>query len=91
MAFVYMVRCCDNTLYTGYAEDLDKRIAQHNAGKASKYTRTRLPVELVYYEEAADQSSALRREFQIKQMSRSHKESLIRTFQIEKNQFNRST
>lgn len=82
MAFVYMVRCRDNTLYTGYAEDLDKRIAQHNAGKASKYTRTRLPVELVYYEEVADQSAALRRELQIKQMNRSYKESLIRTFQI---------
>ncbi|HOB12511.1 MAG TPA: GIY-YIG nuclease family protein [Syntrophomonadaceae bacterium] len=91
MAFVYMVRCRDNTLYTGYAEDLDKRIAHHNAGKASKYTRTRLPVELVYYEEVADQSSALRRELQIKQMSRSNKESLIKTFQKTKNESNRST
>jgi len=91
MAYVYIVRCCDNTLYTGYAEDIDKRIAQHNAGKASKYTRTRLPVELVYYEEVADKSSALRRELQIKQMSKSHKESLISTFHSMNNELNSST
>ncbi|MDI9481375.1 MAG: GIY-YIG nuclease family protein [Syntrophomonadaceae bacterium] len=78
MAFVYIVRCCDNTLYTGYAEDIDKRVAQHNAGTASKYTRSRLPVELVYHEQLPDRSSALSRELQIKQMSKAAKESLIK-------------
>ena len=68
MPFVYIVRCSDNTLYTGYAEDIDKRLAEHNAGKASKYTRSRLPVELVYHEQLPDRSSALKREWQIKQM-----------------------
>lgn len=86
MAFVYMVRCCDNTLYTGYAEDVEKRLDQHNEGKASKYTRARLPVQLVYWEELPDRSSALRRELQIKQMNKSQKESLIRTFLIRENQ-----
>ncbi len=81
MSFVYIVRCCDNTLYTGYAEDVDKRLAQHNAGTASKYTRGRLPVELVYHEQLPDRSSALRREIQIKQMSKLAKESLIKKFQ----------
>jgi len=80
MPFVYIVRCCDNTLYTGYAEDVGKRVAQHNAGIASKYTRSRLPVELVYHEQLPDRSTALRREWQIKQMNRLGKESLINTF-----------
>jgi putative endonuclease len=80
MSFVYIVRCCDNSLYTGYAEDVDKRLGQHNAGTASKYTRGRLPVELVYHEQLPDRSSALRREIQIKQMSKLAKESLIKNF-----------
>lgn len=83
MPFVYIVRCCDNTFYTGYAEDVDKRLVQHNAGTASKYTRSRLPVELVYSEQLPDRSSALRREWQIKQMSRLGKESLINNFKKE--------
>jgi putative endonuclease len=80
MPFVYIVRCSDNTLYTGYAEDIDKRLAEHNAGKASKYTRSRLPVELVYHEQLPDRSSALKREWQIKQMDRLAKETLINEF-----------
>jgi predicted GIY-YIG superfamily endonuclease len=80
MSFVYIVRCCDNTLYTGYAEDVNRRLAEHNAGKASKYTRGRLPVKVVYQEKLPDRSSALRREIQIKQMSKLAKESLIRDF-----------
>lgn len=80
MSFVYIVRCCDNTLYTGYAEDVNRRLAEHNAGKASKYTRGRLPVKVVYQEKLPDRSSALRREIQIKQMSKLAKESLIKNF-----------
>ena len=80
MPFVYIVRCSDNTLYTGYAEDIYKRLAEHNAGKASKYTRSRLPVELVYHEQLPDRSSALKREWQIKQMDRLAKEPLINEF-----------
>lgn len=82
MAFVYMVRCSDNTLYTGYAENINKRITEHNAGTASKYTRSRRPVQLVYWEQLPDRSTALRRELHIKQMTRPEKESLIRTFNI---------
>ena len=65
---VYIVRCADETLYTGVAKQLDGRIAQHSAGKGAKYTRSRLPVTLVYSEPAEDRSSAQRREGQIKRM-----------------------
>ena len=57
---VYIVRCADNTLYTGIARDVESRLAQHNSGKAAKYTRSRLPVELVFREDAADRSAALK-------------------------------
>jgi len=76
---VYILRCSDGTLYTGIAKDLTKRLAQHNAGKASKYTRSRLPVELEYQEFQRDQSSALKRELAIKALSRQAKESLIQS------------
>lgn len=62
----YLLRCADGTLYCGITNDLDKRIAAHNAGTAAKYTRTRGPVELAYVELCADKSAALRRELQIK-------------------------
>ena len=76
--FVYIVRCRDGTLYTGITTDLLRRLQQHNAGKASRYTRCRLPVVLVYCERALTRSSALRREAALKALSKSEKEQLIR-------------
>lgn len=71
--FVYMVICSDGTVYTGYTTDLQKRLATHNSGRGSKYTKSRLPVVLAYSEEASDLGAALRRESQIKKLSRSSK------------------
>lgn len=71
--FCYLLRCADDTLYCGITNDLDKRIAAHNAGTASKYTRTRVPVELVLVEPCKDKSAALKREMEIKRMTRSAK------------------
>ena len=75
--FVYLLRCGDGTLYTGITKDVTRRTQQHNAGTASRYTRSRLPVALVYQESAPSQSLALKREATIKAMSRLDKESLI--------------
>ena len=76
--FVYMLRCRDGSLYTGITTDVSRRCTQHNAGTASKYTRSRLPARLVYEEAHRDQSSALKREAAIKAMPRREKLSLIR-------------
>ena len=76
--FVYMVRCADDSLYTGIAKDVKRRCQPHNAGTASRYTRSRLPVKLVYRENHASQSSALKREAAIKAMTRRDKLGLIR-------------
>jgi predicted GIY-YIG superfamily endonuclease len=81
--FVYMLRCADGSLYTGVATDVDRRLEQHNAGTASRYTRRRLPVVLEYQEEQPNQSTALKRELAIKAMSRQKKESLIRLATVE--------
>ena len=75
--FVYLLRCRDGTLYTGIAKDVARRFEQHNAGTASRYTRSRLPVRLVYQESKSSQSLALKREAAIKAMSRLEKKSLI--------------
>lgn len=75
---VYIVRCADGTFYTGAATDLARRRKQHNDGKASRYTRSRRPVRLVYHEAQPDKGSALRREAAIKTLSRRQKEALIR-------------
>ena len=74
---VYILRCADGSLYTGITTDLDRRCKQHNAGTASRYTRSRLPVELVYQEARDSQSEALKRELEIKALSRQQKQSLI--------------
>ncbi len=76
--FVYILRCSDGTLYAGITKDVRRRCEQHNAGTASRYTRSRLPVTLVYHERHASRSLALKREAAIKAMSRLEKESLIR-------------
>lgn len=76
--YVYMVRCSDDSLYTGIARDLQQRLREHNEGKrGARYTRGRRPVELVYRESVADRSAALRREYSIKQLSRAQKQRLI--------------
>ena len=77
MWHAYIVKCADQSLYTGIAKDLDARIGQHNAGKGSAYTRSRRPVELVHSELADDRSSAQRREAAIKRLPVSLKRSLI--------------
>lgn len=75
--FVYILRCADDTLYTGYTTNLVRRLHQHNEGKAAKYTRGRGPVQLVYMEEGSDRSWGLRREESIKRLSRQDKIHLI--------------
>lgn len=75
--FVYMLRCGDGSLYTGCTDDVQRRLAVHRSGKGAKYTRSRLPLELMYQEEAADRSAALRREAAIKKMTRQEKLRLI--------------
>ena len=77
--YAYILRCSDGTLYAGWTNDLDKRLAAHNEGKGSKYTRARRPVELVYYEAFATKQEAMRREAHIKQMRRADKEKLIQS------------
>lgn len=84
MHYVYIVECCDNTLYTGWTVDLDKRIQAHNDGKGAKYTRIRKPVKLVYYEVFDDKSAALKREYEIKQFRREKKYNLISAFNLNK-------
>ena len=76
-AFTYILECADGTLYTGYTTDVERRLATHNSGKASKYTRGRLPVKLVYLEECKDKKTAMSREWHIKQLSRVEKLKLI--------------
>jgi putative endonuclease len=75
--YVYILKCNDNTLYTGYTDNPERRLQVHNAGKGAKYTRSRLPVELVYQEAQPDKSAALRREAAIKRLSRAQKLALI--------------
>jgi putative endonuclease len=77
MNYTYILRCADGTLYTGWTNDLDKRVKAHNAGTGGKYTRTRCPVELVHSESFATKQEAQSREYAIKRLSRQAKESLI--------------
>ena len=77
-AYVYMVRCADGSLYTGWTTDVARRVAEHNAGRGAAYTRQRGPVELVYSETLPDRSAALRREEEIKRRGRRYKELLVR-------------
>lgn len=78
MHYTYMLKCRDNTFYIGYTNNLEKRILAHNEGKGAKYTKGRGPVELVYYEEYEDKAQAMRREWEMKQLSRKEKELLKR-------------
>ena len=75
--YLYLLRCGDGTLYTGITTDVEKRLEAHRAGKGAKYTRGRLPLELVYREICEDHSHALKRELAVKKLSRQEKEKLI--------------
>lgn len=77
MNYVYILECSDKTYYTGWTKDLEKRINTHNNGKGAKYTRGRCPVKLIYFENFNDKVEAMKREYEIKQMSRKEKEKLI--------------
>lgn len=76
--FTYILECADGTYYTGYTNNLEKRLETHNAGKGGKYTRTRLPVKLIYTEEFATKNEAMSREWAIKQLTRHEKEALVK-------------
>lgn len=80
---VYILRCCDGTLYTGWTNDIHNRLSAHNRGTGAKYTRSRLPVSLAYLEMLPDKSAALKREAAIKKMKRAQKEALIRAYRPE--------
>ncbi len=75
--YTYILKCSDETLYTGWTNNLEKRLADHNAGKGAKYTKPRLPVQLVYYETFASKEEAMRREYAIKRLTRKEKLKLI--------------
>ena len=78
MNYVYLLRCADGSLYCGWTTDLERRLRVHNSGKGAKYTRSRLPVELVYWEAFEDRTQALSREWHLKRLSREEKLQLIK-------------
>ena len=75
--FVYVLECADGSFYTGYTRDVERRVAEHNAGEGAKYTRGRTPVELVHTEGFESRSAAMKREHEIKTLSRGEKERLV--------------
>jgi len=79
MFYVYLLECCDKSLYCGFTKDIRARLELHNQGRASKYTRARLPVKLVYREGKQSKQAALKREAEIKRMSREQKLDLVFT------------
>ncbi len=81
MPVVYILRCTDQTLYTGWTTNIERRVKAHNAGRGAKYTRTRAPVQVVYLEEQPDRRAAMQRELQIKRMKRYQKLKLIEAYQ----------
>ena len=78
MNYTYILKCKDGSLYTGWTNDLEQRVAAHNTGKGAKYTKARRPVELVYFEEFETKEQALKREYAIKQIARKDKLELVR-------------
>ena len=79
MNYTYIFRCSDGSLYTGWTNNLEKRISAHNAGRGAKYTKPRRPVVLAYYEEFQTKEEAMRREWEIKHMTRDEKMQMIHT------------
>ena len=82
MNYTYTVKCSDGTFYTGWTNNLEKRIRDHNVGKGAKYTKSRRPVELVYYETFSQKEDAMRREYAIKQLNRAGKRKLVENFEF---------
>ena len=82
MNYVYILSCSDITLYTGWTNDLERRINVHSSGKGAKYTRGRLPVKLVYFEKFNDKKLAMKREYAIKRLSREEKLKLIKDWNV---------
>lgn len=80
MNYVYIIKCKDNSLYTGWTNNLERRFKAHTEGKGAKYTRGRGPLELVYFEEFEDKIEAMKREYEIKKMSRKNKLEMIKNF-----------
>jgi putative endonuclease len=80
VTFVYILQCADGSYYTGWTTDLERRVAAHNAGRGGRYTRSRRPVKLVYWEEHPDRRSAQRRELALKRLPRARKLALVTTF-----------
>ena len=78
--YLYILRCCDGTLYTGITTDVEKRLETHRSGKGAKYTRGRGPLELVYQEACGSHSDALKRELTVKKLTRSQKEAMIANY-----------
>lgn len=78
MNYVYIIKCKDNSLYTGWTNNLERRFKAHTDGKGAKYTRGRGPLELVYFEEFEDKIEAMKREYEIKKMSRKNKLEMIK-------------
>ncbi|MBR5518683.1 MAG: GIY-YIG nuclease family protein [Clostridia bacterium] len=83
MFYVYILRCADDSLYCGYTTDVEKRFEKHKSGKGAKYTRSHLPLEIVYIEEFENKSDALKREHEIKSMTRLQKEKLVSLYHSE--------
>jgi putative endonuclease len=77
MNYTYILKCCDGSLYTGWTTDLKKRVKTHNEGKGAKYTKSRTPVSLVYFEEYETKQEAMKREYYIKQLDRKDKLRLV--------------
>ena len=84
MNVTYMVRCSDGTLYTGWTNDIEKRLEAHNQGLGAKYTRSRMPGELVYLERFETKQEAMKREAAIKRLSRADKQKLVESYQADK-------
>ena len=82
-AYVYIVECADGTFYTGWAKDVAARVRVHNAGRGARYTRARRPVRLRYWEECPDRAAAMRRELEIKHLSRARKQALMECLEQE--------
>ena len=80
----YILKCSDNSLYTGWTNDIKHRLKMHNEGKGAKYTRARLPVELVYFEEFETKTEALHREIELKKLTRAKKIELIKNVSCKK-------
>ncbi len=86
MFYVYILKCTDGSFYCGYTNDVEKRFEKHKSGKGAKYTRSHTPVEIVYVQELETKNEALKKEYEIKKMTRSQKEKLIENYSTHSSQ-----